>query len=250
MSAGTVAEGPLFLVDYALRLFRVLVLLSLWRAILGGPQQPGAMPLEAVLTYTLISEVFAEQLAVRTTIATMFWEGTIVLRFLRPMGLIRQFASEMGGLWLVHFILFSVPLLVLVPPLVGVDPRPVSLTAGALFAVSLALAILVGLAMELLFAAITVAFEQPVWLVNYIRVAIATLLSGSLLPLAYYPWGIGEIFSWLPFASMAWAPLAIFTGAGDPLRLLLVQLAWVVVLWPAATRFWNANREKVVGYGG
>src|SRR5688500_12585442 len=111
MSAGTVGEGPLFLVDYALRLFRVVVLLSLWRAILGGSTQPTSMSLEAVLTYTLISEAFAEQLAVRTTISQAFWEGTIVMRFLRPMGLIRQFAAEMGGLWLVHFVLFSVPLL-------------------------------------------------------------------------------------------------------------------------------------------
>ncbi|HYW87562.1 MAG TPA: hypothetical protein VFB50_07320, partial [Chloroflexota bacterium] len=64
------------------------------------------------------------------------------------------------------------------------------------------------------------------------------------------PWGLGELFSWLPFASTAWAPLAIFTGAGDPLRLLLVQVGWVVVLWPLTNRLWVANREKVVGYGG
>lgn len=250
MSAGTVAEGPLFLVDYALRLLRVLVLLSLWRAILGGNAQAATMSLSAVLTYTLISEVFAEQLAVRTTISNAFWEGTIVLRFLRPMGLIRQFAAEMGGLWLVHFTLFSVPLLLVVPPLLGVDPRPVSPAAGALFVVSLCLGILIGLAMELFFAASTVAFDQPVWLMNYIRVAIATLLSGSLLPLAYYPWGIGEVFSWLPFASMAWAPLAIYTGASDPARLLLIQLVWAASLWPLATWLWTVNREKVVGYGG
>ena len=34
--------------------------------------------------------------------------------------------------------------------------------------------------------------------------ATATLLSGSLLPLAFYPWGIGDVFGWLPFAAMAW----------------------------------------------
>src|SRR5262249_36540920 len=91
---------------------------------------------------------------------------------------------------------------------------------------------------------------QPVWLVHQMRMAIGTLLSGSLLPLAYYPWGLGELFSWLPFASTAWAPLAIFTGAGDPLRLLLVQVGWVVVLWPLTYWRWAANGEKVVGYGG
>ncbi len=70
MSAGTVGESPLFLLDYALRLLRVIVLLSLWRAILGDSSAAGAMSLGTVLTYTLISEVFAYQLEARTTIST------------------------------------------------------------------------------------------------------------------------------------------------------------------------------------
>jgi viologen exporter family transport system permease protein len=249
MSAGTVGESPLFLVDYALRLLRVVVLLSLWRVILGGSTAPGAMSLAAVLTYTLIGEVFAYQLAIRTTIPNAFWEGTIVLRFLRPMGLVRQFMAESGGLWVVHFALFSIPLLLL-SPLLGVDARPVSPLAGGLFVLSLVFAILVGLAVEVLFAAVTVAYEQPVWLVQNMRVAVATLLSGSLLPLAYYPWGLGELFSKLPFAAMGWAPLAIYTGAAEPLPTMALQLLWVILLWPLARHLWNANREKVVGYGG
>jgi len=39
--------------------------------------------------------------------------------------------------------------------------------------------------MDVLFGALTVALEQPVWLIEYVRTAVATLLSGSLLPLAY-----------------------------------------------------------------
>jgi ABC-2 type transport system permease protein len=248
MAAGAIGDSPLFLLDYTLRLLRVIVLISLWRVILAGKDQ-SAMPLGAVLTYTLISEVFAHQLAVRTTITESFWEGTFVLRFLRPMGLVRQFAAEMSGLWLVHFALFSIPLLALAP-LLGVDPRPATPTNGVLFIVSLSLGVLVGLAMEVVFAAITVAMEQPVWLVEYIRTAVGTLLSGSLLPLAYYPWGIGAVFSFLPFAAMAWAPLAIFTNADDPTKLIGLQMLWVVILWPLSLKLWSSNREKLVGYGG
>src|SRR5258708_14483324 len=135
------------------------------------------------------------------------------------MGLVRQLASEMAGKWLIGLGLFSLPLL-LAARLLGVDPRPSSPQAGALFILSLSVAVLVGLALDLLFGAVTVALEQPVWLIDYTRTAVATLLSGSLLPLAYYPWGLGDVFSWLPFAAMAWAPLAIYTGTGSPLPLL------------------------------
>lgn len=249
MSAGVVGDSPLFLLDYALRLLRVLILIGLWRSVLGGGRTSEGVELGAVLTYTVIAEAFAEQLALRTTLIEAFWEGTIVVRFLRPMGLVRQLSAEMAGRWLVHFAVFSIPLLVLAPAL-GVDPRPATPLAAGLFVISLMLAIVVGLAMEVFFGAATVALEQPVWLIDYLRTAVATLLSGSLLPLAIYPWGLGQVFSWLPFAAMAWAPLAIYTGLGDPVPLLLSQVFWAVIMWPVANWLWTSNREKMVGYGG
>jgi ABC-2 type transport system permease protein len=239
MSAGEVAENPLFLMDYAMRLLRVVVLLALWRTLLAGRDASSAMPLATVLTYTVVAEVFAQQLAVSTTLSEAFWEGTLVLRFLRPLGLVRQFAAEMSGRWALHLGLFSAPL-VLLSPLLAVDPRPVNPVAGALFVVSLCLAVVVGLAME-----------QPVWLIERARVATATLLSGSLLPLAFYPWGLGDIFGWLPFAAMAWVGAAGHlyrhwpsSGAhGKPGRVGRGAM-------PLADWLWRANREKLVGYGG
>jgi ABC-type uncharacterized transport system permease subunit len=115
---------------------------------------------------------------------------------------------------------------------------------------SLILAISVGLALEFIFGALVVALEQGVWVVSQVRVALTTILSGSLLPLALLPWGLGAVFGWLPFAAMASAPLRIYTGTGDPLPLLLVQAGWSAVLWPLAHWMWQANREKLVGYGG
>jgi ABC-2 type transport system permease protein len=131
-----------------------------------------------------------------------------------------------------------------------VDPRPVNAIAGWLFVPSLGLAILVGLAMELVFGALVVALEQPVWLIEYIRAAVATLLSGALLPLAYYPWNQGAVFAWLPFAAMGWAPLAIYTGADDATLLLLRQLTWAVILWQLGQWLWRTNREKLASHGG
>jgi ABC-2 type transport system permease protein len=249
MAAGSVADHPLFLLSYALRLLRVVVLLALWRNVLADRVIDGPLSLAGVLTYTLIAEVFADQLNVRTSLNQAFWEGTLVLRFLRPMGLMRQFSAEMVGPWYIDFVLFSMPLLVAAPWL-GVDPRPATPAHGVLFLFSLVLAIVVGLAMEFLTGAVVVWLEQPVWLVEWIRSAIALLLSGALLPLAYYPWGLGELFAWLPFAAMAWAPLAIYTAAGNPLALIASQIVWASVLWPLGMRLWHANREKLVSYGG
>lgn len=79
---------------------------------------------------------------------------------------------------------------------------------------------------------------------------MSILLSGSLLPLALLPWGIGAVFGWLPFASMASAPLRIYTATGNPLSLLALQAFWSVTLWIAARFAWARNRERLVSHGG
>jgi ABC-type uncharacterized transport system permease subunit len=242
-------DSRLLLFDYLLRGLRVAVLLSLWRIIMSGKGTVSGMTMESVLTYTLIAEVFGEQLACRTGIEDTLWDGAIVTRFLRPIGTVGQFAAEMVGRWCPGFCLFSVPLLFL-SPLLGVDPSPASPAAGGWFVLSLVLAISIGLALEFFFASLMVALEMGIWIIGSFRTAVGTLLSGALLPLALMPWGIGNLFSWLPFASMASAPLRIYTGTGDPRVLTAVQAGWSVLLWPLATWIWNANREKLASHGG
>jgi ABC-type uncharacterized transport system permease subunit len=247
--AGALAESPLFAVDYLLRALRVCVLLALWRVVLGGREDAPPMSLDSVQSYALLAEVFSDQLNVRTTLSDAFWQGTITQHFLRPMALVPQFAAEMLGGWLVGLVLFSLPLL-LAAPLLGVDPRPANALALVAFAASLLLAICVGVAIDFIASALTVALEQPVWLVQWVRHAVSVVLSGAVVPLALLPWGLGPILEWLPFASLAWAPLAIYTGMGDAPRLLALQVFWALALWPLAGWLWRANREKVVGYGG
>jgi ABC-2 type transport system permease protein len=244
-----VGDSPLFLIDYLLRLLRVVVLLALWRTILVGRGAVSGMTLDAVLTYTLIAEVFAGQLSPRTELDTALWSGSIVGRMTQPLSMFGQFTAELSGRWLFEFGVFSLPLL-LCAPLLGVDPRPASLGAAGLFVVSLALAISVGLAIEFVFGGLLVLLALPLWAVSQMRSAITTLLSGALVPLALLPPAVGALIAWLPFAAMASAPLRIYTGTGEPLGLLALQVGWSLLLWPLAGWMWRAGRERMVAYGG
>lgn len=244
-----VGDSPLFMLDYLLRVLRVLVLLSLWRVVLGANGQAAGLTLGALLTYTLIAETFADPLNTRTNLDTALWEGSIAMRFLRPMSMYGQFIAETVGRWVFGFVVFSLPLLC-VAPLLGVNPLPASSTNAVLFILSLGLGVSVGLAIEFIFAAIIVRMDSSVWAVDRMRAAISTLLSGALIPLSLLPWNLGDVFGWLPFAAMASAPLRIYTGTGDPRMLLATQLGWSVVLWPIANWSWRVNRQRLVSYGG
>ncbi len=244
-----VGDSPLFVLDYLLRFMRVALLLAIWRTLFAGKPAVAGLPLSAVLTYTLISEVFSEPLGGFTGMTDAFWNGTIIARLLRPLNLFGQFAAEAGGQWLFNFGLFSVPLL-LCAPVFGVSPLPASPAAAALFLVSLILAINVGLAVDYIAGAIAVGFELSPWILQRIRHAVVGLLSGAIIPFALMPWNLGRALAWTPFAAIGSAPLQIYIGKGEPLRLLAVQAFWAVALWPIATKLWAAMREKMVTYGG
>jgi len=248
-ATGQLGEGPLFLMDYLLRFLRVAVLLALWRIILSGKGEVSGMTLDGVLTYTLISEVFAEPLAGRTEIAWLLFQGDLGGRFLRPMGLVGQLVAETVGRWLVGLVLFSLPLLLLAP-LLGVNSAPSSPIALGWFALSLVLAVAVGLAIDLCFGALAVAFHHNVYMVDRVRGGVTAVLSGAMLPLALLPGNLGNLFSFLPFAAMASAPLRIYTGTGPIGPLLVSQLVWAVLLWLLARWLWQVYRQKLAVHGG
>jgi ABC-2 type transport system permease protein len=250
MSAGgIVGDNPLFALGYILRLVRVAVLLALWRIILQGRGPIDGLTIGSVLTYTLIAEVFSEPLTCQTELAWALHQGSVGPRFLWPMGIVGQFGSEAFGKWSFGLVIFSVPLL-LASPLLGVNPAPASLAAFGLFLLSLALAVTVGLAIEFSFGALAVNVGQNVYVVDRVRGGLTALLSGAALPLALYPWGLGNVFGLLPFASVASAPLRIYTGTGDAATLLAVQAFWAITLWPLTGWLWRVNRQKLVIPGG
>jgi ABC-2 type transport system permease protein len=250
VSTGSLHDSHWGLVaGFALRLLRVVILISLWRMVISGSEAVSGMSLEAVMTYTLIAEIFANQMSIRTALSDTLWQGIIANRLLRPIGIYGQFLAEMIGDWIPALVLHSLPLF-LIAPLLGVEVGPANWMAGLWFGLSITLGIAVGDALDVLFTGCMVFLEQSVHALTQIRDAVSVLLLGAVIPLALFPWHIGDVITWLPFASLASAPLRIYTGTGDPHFLIALQAGWAVVLWPLAHALWCHNRERLVSHGG
>jgi ABC-type uncharacterized transport system permease subunit len=246
---GPLSDGLWALFSIALRFLRVLILLAIWPTLIPPGAVVSGYRLGTVLTYSLVAEVFSAQLNVRTPIAAALWTGAIATRFTWPMPLATQYAAEMIGEWALPMLLVSAPLLLLAP-LVGVDPLPASAARLALFLVSLVLAIAIGIAIDMAYTVLTVRIDLGPWVLNAARGVLQAICSGAWVPLALLPFHLGALFDWLPFASAASAPLRIYTGTGDPLRLLALQVVWVIVLTIAVRAAWDVCRERVALYGG
>jgi ABC-type uncharacterized transport system permease subunit len=246
---GPLADGLWAVFPVALRFVRVLILLAIWPTLIPPGATVSGYRLGAVLTYSLIAEVLSAQLNVRTPIAGALWDGAIATRFTWPMPMATQYAAEMIGEWALPMVLVSGPLLLLAP-LLGVDPRPASAGHLALFLASLGLAIAIGIAVDMACTVLIVRIDMGPWVLDAARAVVQAICSGAWVPLALLPFHLGAVFDWLPFASAASAPLRIYTGTGDPLPLLALQVAWVIALTIGVRAAWNVSRERVALYGG
>jgi ABC-2 type transport system permease protein len=246
---GPLADGLWVVFSVALRFVRVLILLAIWPTLIPPGAVVSGYRLGAVLTYSLVAEVFSAQLNVRTPIAGALWDGAIATRFTWPMPMATQYAAEMIGDWALPMLLVSAPLLLLAP-LLGVNPLPASAAHLALFLASLVLAIAIGIAIDMAYTVLTVRIDLGPWVLNAARSVVQAICSGAWVPLALLPFHLGALFDWLPFASAASAPMRIYTGMGDPIPLLALQVVWVAVLSIAVRAAWNVSRERVALYGG
>jgi ABC-type uncharacterized transport system permease subunit len=239
-----------FLSGYLIRLVRTLLLLAIWRAVFAQTNNGTPDELNQVLRYTLLAGILWEQVDVHTTASLTFWEGTASSRFLRPMSVFGQYIAETIGKWIPGLLIFSLPLLLL-SPLLGIDMRPVDGATLCLFIGSLLVGILSGFALDFIFTGMMAFLSNAFYLVLGIRTALVMLFSGALIPLSLMPAGIGRVLGWLPFATLASAPLSIYTGTAENVtQTLLLQSAWCVILWLTALYTWEKIRQKLVVFGG
>jgi ABC-2 type transport system permease protein len=203
------------------------------------------MTLAQMLAYTFLGAVLSDLLVVRSQASSWLYEGMFISLYQRPTGVILHLVSQTVGRWIPQLLFFTMPML-LAAPLFGVNLTPYSLWALP----SLLLCTSLGFAVDLLFACVTIRLQNASWLVYVIRNAIQALFSGSVIPFALLPWGIGTVFQYIPFGSLAAAPLSIYTGLADAGPVIAMQVIWNLLLWPSAILAFSRSRERMVSYGG
>ena len=107
-----------------------------------------------------------------------------------------------------------------------------------------------GFALDFLYASIVIYVKNAGWTAYVIRQAFADLFSGSIIPFAVFPWGLGRIFKILPLGSVAGAPLSIYTGYDNAWSLMALQLFWNIVIWTITLIAFKKSEERMVSYGG
>ncbi|NLB42917.1 MAG: hypothetical protein GX815_11800 [Clostridiales bacterium] len=230
--------------DIIIKICTLIPLIFLWQVVMSSGVDVG-MSMDQMLSYTYVSALLSDMMVVRTMASGWLSEGVLMRLYGRPLSVLGQLISQTFGGWLPMLALFSLPM-AMISPLIKVSLRSASLW----FFISLFLCISLGFAIDVLFACLSIKLRNMNWLISRIRAAIIALLSGTVIPISFLPLGFDQIMRYQPFASLGGAPLSIFVGAAEPSSVLLLQIMWNLILWPAALLAFNKSQEGMVSYGG
>lgn len=234
--------------------FWVPVALSLliWQAVLraGGSPAVGGYTLPQLVTYFALTALVGRGGGEDRRIAREIMDGGVKRYLVQPVdfGALRltlAAARRCAGL------LQVAPGVVLLALLLRGHLVAPALPAGGLFAVSLALGIVLDFQILLLLG--MTAFWVGETAVFGIAGWVLSLCNGTLFPLDLLPAWAATAAHWLPFPYTVFYPAGIFIGripAAEAERVLLLQVAWVVLLVVATRLVWRRGVARYEAYGG
>jgi ABC-2 type transport system permease protein len=123
----------------------------------------------------------------------------------------------------------------------------------ALFAVSSAMSFLISFLILFLTGLWSFWTSGNIWGLRHSLNTISTMISGSVIPLAFFPTWLAGIASYLPFKYVYSTPLSIYIGnvAGQEAYIAIAQqMMWVIGLSAAAFLAWKSAEKKVIVQGG
>ena len=78
-----------------------------------------------------------------------------------------------------------------------------------------------------------------------------TLFGASAIPLWFYPDWLAKVSLFLPFRYISYEPILIFLGESEsPLTAIILQLAWLAVLFLIEKLVWRRAERKLIVQGG
>jgi viologen exporter family transport system permease protein len=177
--------------------------------------------------------------------------GNIATDLQRPLDLQRLLLAQDSGR-AVYMLLYRAVPPVLIGALVFEVVVPESVLRWVAFVLSVGLAVVVSFAIRFL------VNLMSFWLLDYrgptnLAMVVTFLLSGLIIPLAFFPEPLGDIARVLPFASMLQLPIDIFVGAAagwQVAAVLALQTFWAVALLGAGRAVLAGGTRKLVVQGG
>ena len=224
-----------------------------WRALYKGRGMVGDVDADSMLTYVVISSLLSVLLItnVERRIQTSVVKGTVATDMMKPVNIFGvYFAEDIGNIIALIF-QNMLPILIIGALMIRV-PRMADIRDLPLLIISVAESFLINWLIAALFGMIAFTAVNIDALIQ-VKKHLLRLLSGSIIPIWFFPPGVARVLESLPFVYIYQLPLSIYIGRGDRAQHLgemRIQSLWLLIL--ASLFFYAQNRaaRKVMVQGG
>ena len=224
-----------------------------WRALYTGRSVMNGVDAGSMQTYIIISSALSVLLItnVERRIGHSVEKGSVATDMMKPISLFGMFlAEDIGSIIALIFqnmlpILLIGSLMIKVPVMADIRNLP-------MFVISVVESFLINWLIAALFGMMAFTTINNNALIQ-VKKHLIRLLSGSIIPIWFFPEGVSKLLSALPFVYIYQLPLSIYIGRGDRTTMISqmrIQFIWLVIL--SALFFYAQSRitRKVMVQGG
>ena len=227
---------------------------SIWTALYAGRDEAGGVSFNSMITYIVVSQFLTGV----NGAGTPLWEiqekvrsGDIAHELMRPFDVpLRYLFADFGS---VAFYILTALVPIYTILFIFMDlTLPTNWLTWVCFIFAGFIGFLIRYCIEMSFGLLSFFLVETGGIEDIFYFAIS-LLSGSVIPLWFFPDWLAKMAIYLPFQGIYYIPNAIFIGeiAGKDILLSLgLQLFWVVVCYCILRLIWNIASHKVVVQGG
>jgi ABC-2 type transport system permease protein len=226
---------------------------ALFASSTGGEKLIGGFTLEQMITYVAVSWIGRSFYFnnISRELSRMVMEGEIAMQLIKPFHLQWVMMFEAIGESGFRLMMFSLPIMVVVVPLFGIDGPPDSILYLWTF-LSFCLALVIYCQFNFLLGCLAFYMKN---IQGVLRAQMVSMdfLTGVIVPFTFFPEWFQAVCRWLPFQGISYIPVTIYLGkrtGGDLTQALLLQVAWAVGLFLAARLAWSVAVRRVTVQGG
>ena len=228
----------------------------LWRAIYESSTSEviNGFTMNEMIIYVIISflTMLITSVDISYPIAEEVKNGSIAVNLIRPISYEkRMFFQGLGNVFYNFVVIFIIAFSVTV----YLSFRffgSIGIGRILVYLLSIILGVFISFYFSYIFGLISFKITN-MWGLSQVMGAISNLLSGTLIPIVFFPEILQKLFNFLPFGSMIYTPTMIYLGkltGVDMIKSLIIQAVWIFILIGIAKLMWKTLIKKLTILGG
>lgn len=179
-------------------------------------------------------------------------DGSIAINLIRPISYETRMLFQGLGTIFYYFIFIFIGAFLVTTTIFYNFFGYISIINILLYFVSIILGILLNFYFNYIFGLLSFKITN-MWGLSQITGAIIQLLSGIMIPIAFFPLWTQPVFKFFPFSSMIYTPTMIYLGKltnPEILKALILQITWIIILVIISKIMWKKLIKTLTILGG